>query len=231
MEKTSDDKPQSLLLVIVNRGMGSMILKFACERGACDASSLFGRGTVNSRLLRFMQASTVEKEIVLILVFSDEEAAILEELNETFHFDRNHHGIAFTMPLAGLMRIRRDPSVRWHEEKAQSLTKRDYEAVISVAEKGLAQRIVQLAQSEGYFGGTLLKGRGSAGESDRVLDMVVEPEREVVLMIMKREAADHLTDLLDKQLDFAASEGRVLVRIGVRRTIGLFEDGKGGRNE
>ncbi len=213
----------SLLVVVVNRGKGSKVLNFACEKGANDASCLFGTGTVNSRMLQMLEMNDVDKEVILIVVPTARETEILNQLNMKFHFERKNHGIAFTVPLAGIMKMKRDTSVRWSHTGESQHTQGDYVALLTIVDKGKAASVVQISQTAGYFGGTIIRARGSAGKLNVVLDMIVEPEKEAVLMVVEGARANHLAALLKQQLHLDQPNRGILIQMGVSQTMGLFQ--------
>lgn len=218
------DTSYSLLAIIVNRGKGSKILGFAREMGARDASCFFGKGTINNNVLKMIELNEVAKEIILIVVPGDKETEILDRLNEKFHFDRPSHGIAFTMPLSGILKIKQDTSIKWKNCDLPVKNQWDYTALFLVVDKGKGESVIQISQDAGYYGGTIIKARGSAGQMNIVLDMIVEPEKEAVLMLMQSKSAHQLAVLLREQLHLDQPNTGILVKLGVSQTIGLFQN-------
>lgn len=216
----------SLLGIIVNRGKGSKILSFASEMGAKDASCFFGKGTINNNVLKMIELNEVAKEIILIVVPGDRETEILDKLNEKFHFDRPNHGIAFMMPLAGILKIKQDTSIKWKNSSLPAKNQWDYTALFLVVDKGKGESVIRISQDAGYYGGTIIKARGSASQLNIVLNMVVEPEKEAVLMLMRSKSAHRLAVLLREQLHLDQPNTGILVKIGVSKTIGLFQNGR-----
>jgi len=216
----------SLLAIIVNRGKGSKILGFAREMGAKDASCFFGKGTINNNILKMIELNEVAKEIILIVVPGERETEMLDRLNEKFHFDRPNHGIAFTMPLSGILKIKRDTSIKWNNCSLPVKNQWDYTALFLVVDKGKGESVVRISQEAGYYGGTIIKARGSASNLNIVLDKIVEPEKEAVLMLMKSKSAHQLAVLLREELHLDQPNTGVLVKIGVSRTTGLFQNGR-----
>lgn len=216
----------SLLAIIVNRGKGSKILGFAREMGARDASCFFGKGTINNNVLKMLELNEVAKEIILMVVPSDREAEFLNKLNEKFHFDRPNHGIAFMMPLAGMLKIKQDTSIRWENSSLPAKNQWDYTALLLVVDKGKGENVIRISQDAGYYGGTIIKARGSASQMNIILDMVVEPEKEAVLMLMGSKSAHQLAALLSERLHLNQPNTGILIKIGVSKTIGLFQNGR-----
>ncbi len=219
-----NEKSFSLLTIIVNRGKGSKILKFACEKGACEASCLLGKGTIKSKMLQAMEMNDVDKEIILMVIPTNREIEILNELNRKYKFERKNHGIAFTTPLKAVMR--KGTLVSLDDSSSLINPQLDYVAILIIVDKGKAKRVVEISQDEGFYGGTIIKARGSASSLNVVLDMIVEPEKEAVLMLMESRNADHLAALLTQQLKLDQPNMGILVKIGVSNTIGLFQNDK-----
>ncbi len=222
----SNGMSYSLLAIIVNRGKGSRILGFAREMGARDASCFFGKGTINNNVLKLIELNEVAKEIILIVVPGDRETEILVRLNEKFHFDRSNHGIAFTMPLACILKIKQDTSIKWDNSGLPAKNHWDYTALFLVVDKGKGESVIRISQDAGYYGGTIIKARGSASQLNIVLNMIVEPEKEAVLMLMESKSARQLAVLLREQLHLDQPNTGILVKIGVSKTIGLFQNGR-----
>ncbi len=216
----------SLLIIIVNRGKGSKIMQHALQHGAKGASCLFGKGTVQNNVLQLIEMNDVNKEIVLIVVPSKKEQDILKELNNKFHFERQNHGIAFTIPLVGLLNLKNDISCKYKNDDALSLVKNEYMALLLVVDKGKAETVIEISQNAGYYGGTIMKARGSASSLNILLDMIVEPEKEAVLMLTKAESVHKLTNLLKSELQLESENTGILIKLGVSNTIGLFESDK-----
>lgn len=222
----SSDACYSLLVTIVNRGKGSKFLEFARKNGARDASCILGKGTIKSSLLQFIEMDEVEKEIILIVVPSEKEDSILEELNTKFRLDKPNHGIAFTMPLAGVQRMNYDTSIKWSKSCPSMQQKFEYSVLLFSSSKDSAENAIRISQENGYYGGTLIKARGNADEKNLVLDMIVSPEKEVALMLLENERAKELTGILNEQIGFDNPDNGALLSIGVSKTIGLFQNGK-----
>ena len=217
------ERSLSLLTIIVNRGNGYKILKFARENGAHDASCLLGKGTINNRILQMIEMNDVDKEIILILVPTEREIEILNQLNMKFNLERKNHGIAFTMPLAGIMNMKRDALVKWHASGLSQNSQWDYTAMFIIVDKGKAENVIQISQAAGYYGGTIIRARG-AGRLNVVLGMTVEQEKEVILMLMESKNANQIEALLSEQLHLDQPDKGILVKIGVGKTIGLYRN-------
>ena len=226
MDEQLQEKSFSLLTIIVNRGKGSKILDFARKNGVRNASCLLGKGTMNNKMLQMIEMNDIEKEIILAIIPTTKEDEILKQLNLKFNFARKNFGIAFTTPLCGIMNMKKDPLIKWNNSQILSTTQRDYEVLFIIVNKGKASSVIETSQNAGYYGGTVIKGRGSASKLNIVLDMMVEPEKEAVLILIESKKANQLATLLYEQLLLNQPNTGVLFKIGISKTIGLFQNRK-----
>jgi nitrogen regulatory protein P-II 1 len=62
-----------------------------------------------------------------------------------------------------------------------------FQLIVTVVPQGSASRIVEAAKSAGARGGTILRGRGTGvHESGRFLGIPIEPEKELILVLVER---------------------------------------------
>ena len=66
-----------------------------------------------------------------------------------------------------------------------------YEAVFCVINAGFADAVMYAARKAGAGGGTIIKGRGTAPlEAEKLFKITVEPEKEIVMMLVPEEIKD-----------------------------------------
>ncbi|CAN5721861.1 hypothetical protein BH23DEI1_BH23DEI1_08190 [soil metagenome] len=69
--------------------------------------------------------------------------------------------------------------------------------IVTIVSQGHASRIVEAAKSAGARGGTIVRGRGSGvHESSRFLGVAIEPEKELVLVLIARSLTDTVMDAI-----------------------------------
>lgn len=64
---------------------------------------------------------------------------------------------------------------------------RAYDMVIAVVGRGFSDYVVSAARDAGATGATIINGRGTSDEDEQVMGILIQPEREVVLVIVKHE--------------------------------------------
>jgi len=212
----------SLLTIIVNRGKGSRVMNFLNKIGAGEASCLLGRGTISSSTLEMIEMNDVSREIILLTLPSKSENDIFEQLNHELHLDKPNHGIAFSMPLSGIMKIKRDPSILWQSRLAEYTN--EYTALFVITDKGQAEDIIRISQDSGFYGGTIIKSR-CAGGSHCLLNINIEPANELTLLIAKKTRAKELAKIIGSHIN--ENSGGLLFITEISRVSGLYDNQTG----
>lgn len=88
----------------------------------------------------------------------------------------------------------------------------EYDLVVAIIGRGFADYVVSSARDAGATGATILYGRGTADSDKYVLGISIQPEREVVLILVKKterrkimEAISEKTTLMEEGRGFCFS--------------------------
>jgi nitrogen regulatory protein P-II 1 len=73
----------------------------------------------------------------------------------------------------------------------------DASLIVSIVRKGWGSRVLEASVQAGARGGTVLFGRGAGiHEHEKIFGMAIEPEKEIVLTIVKQEEVDRILDAI-----------------------------------
>lgn len=64
--------------------------------------------------------------------------------------------------------------------------KEQYELIIAIVARGFADYVVSAARDAGATGATIIYGRGTADSDKQVMGISLQPEREVILILVKK---------------------------------------------
>jgi nitrogen regulatory protein PII len=208
-----------LILVIVNSGQGSKILKSAKQHGVRGGTILLGRGTVKSRLLEFLSLHDVRKEIVMMLAEKKAADEAIRKLDEEIHFDKPHHGIAFTIPVSRILGTRCIDCNIISEGGADVM----YKAIFTIVDKGRAEDVIEAAEKAGSKGGTIINARGSGiHETSKLFSMEIEPEKEVVLILAEVDATDAIATAIRDSLELEEPGNGIIFIQDVSSVYGIY---------
>ena len=106
----------------------------------------------------------------------------------------------------------------------------DYKLVLSIVQRGYSDEVVDAARSAGATGAVILQGKGTNNEKRKFFGFQIEPENELVMMIVDADMAVPVTKAIYKAVDYK-SEARGLVFVlpvsyvsGMTHSRGFFEE-------
>lgn len=100
----SELSDMKLIITIVERGKAEKIVDSAKKAGAPGATIMYGRGTGESEVLKFLKVSIeASKEIILVLAQEDKLKEIVSAMVETGKLKEPGTGILFTLPIDHLI--------------------------------------------------------------------------------------------------------------------------------
>lgn len=211
-----------LIYVVVNRGSGSRVLHMGKKCKISGGSIVIGKGTAGNRVLEILAMGDVRKEIVLMAAGSSACSDFLEKLNKELKLYKPNHGIAYSVPLAGICGSRSCRCNNLNEcgEEDGSM----YHSIIVIVDKGRGEDVVEAASKAGSNGATIINARGSGiHETGKLFGMEIEPEKEIVLMITKSDRTNGIVDSIRDSLQIDKSGNGILFIQNVRRAYGLYE--------
>lgn len=214
-----DNCPWRLLVVIVDHGSGSKVLKHARQAGIRGGTIFFGRGTAGIRKTEWFGNYEVRKEIVIMAAGPETVEKALSHLTQVLKLYKPNHGIAFTMPVVELL-----GSINYCEEPLSKEGNEIMEkAIFVIVDRGNAETVVKAAEDAGAQGATIIKGRGAGvHETSKLFLMEIEPEKEIVLILCDDSISKAISEAIVQATDLNEPGKGILFIMNVEKTMGLF---------
>lgn len=96
------------------------------------------------------------------------------------------------------------------------------QAIYTIVDKGKGQRVVDAASEAGANGGTIVEGRGAgANEVTKVFNLEIEPEKEIIITIVKSEDVDKIVDSIRKNLEIEKANNGIIFVHPISRSVGI----------
>ena len=215
-------KEYTMFFIVVNFGTGSKVLKEAKNIGVSGGTIFLGKGAAKNHLLELLGLDEIKKEIILMVSEINLEDQIHEKLTEKFHLNKPNHGIAFSLPVKKVLGARRCSTCS-SEIKTGGKDQMGYEVVFIIVDRGFAEEVVDAAVSAGAEGGTIINARGSGvHENSMFFSMAIEPEKEIVMILIEKEKADFVIESISKTIHIDEPGKGIMISMDVSKTSGLF---------
>lgn len=210
---------ETLFFSIINRGKANALLHKAQECGATGGTIFLGEGTAPSKLLEKMGLSEVHKEILMIPASEELSEKLHITLNETFSLSKSNKGIAFTIPF----RRWQKQSSRQEEKSPSYDDNISYYCIITVVDKTRGKECIKSARDAGAKGGTLIQGHGAGIPTDFYFPLVIEPQKDVVMIITTKNNVSAIRERIFSDLELGKAGNGIIFTLPISRTSGLFE--------
>lgn len=215
------NKEFELIYVIINFGQGSKVLRYSKQNGILGGTIFLGIGTVNNKILKFLDMDDTRKEIVLMVAEKKVAYDALEALNAKFHLAKPNYGIAFSSSIANVFGTKAYNGIGRRENGGVENTM--YNSIFVVVDKGKAEAVVDSAKKAGARGGTIINARGSGiHESTKLFLMDIEPEKELILILSENRLTDAIIASIRKDLKMDEPGNGIIFVQEVSKTYGLY---------
>ncbi len=212
------DQNYTLLTVIVNQNKAEKITQYAKRIGIKRYTSFRGKGTATSAILQMLEISDINREVIIFIIPTVQVDEMMAKLTEKFHFEKPSQGILFTVKLSHVLGIT-------HKAPENSLPDTnlhtDLIGMCTIVDKGLASDVLDVCNRDSFLGGTILPAHGSARESVKIFNFAIEPEKELVLMLIPVNKANDMKNRLVEKLNLKDKNSGIFFTFAIDQVRGL----------
>jgi len=101
---------------------------------------------------------------------------------------------------------------------------KDFELVVCIVNEGFAESVMDAARVQGAKGGTIISARGTANpEAEKFFNITVEPHKEVVLILVKKDIADNVMKAVYDSVGLNTEGTGIAFALPVDETLGIVK--------
>ena len=179
-----------------------------------------GSGTASSSILAYFGLEKVKKNIYFTVIPDNVEKKILPELKTWCKLPDVGVGIAFTISLDSFSKFLLDDLGKGDEKMAKQS---NYELIVTIVNDGYSDLVMSSAYKEGCSGGTVINGRSLGSKRTLFMDLTIEPEKDIVLTIVKKHIKQAVMERITKECGIKTESRGILFSIPLDNVIGLHE--------
>ncbi|MHB8097627.1 MAG: P-II family nitrogen regulator [Erysipelotrichaceae bacterium] len=204
--------------IIVNQGNGSKVLSYAKSLGLKGGTILLAHGTINNSLLKLLNLNENKKDVLLIAEILEYGTSKLKDIADYFQFEKPNYGVGFNICINQMVK----KEMRYSEGD-EIMNK--YELIYAIVNKGFGEDVVDAASKAGSSGATIINARGSSvHETSKIFSIEIEPEKEIVLMIVQSDMKDQICQAIIKDTHITEPGKGVLFTQSINEVYGLYQD-------
>lgn len=207
-----------MLVVIVEQNKASKVLHLADEKGVTASIAMLGRGTASRTIFDYLGLNDKKKAVLMLFGKTEEITDLADYLVEKLEMDKPNHGIAYIESAFNVFGTEDNANGSENIKRGENM----YNAIYTIVEKGNADDVIEAAQKAGSRGGTVMHARGSGSEEARkVFNMLIEPEKEIVLIISEEAKTKDIVESIRKETGIEEQGKGIIFVTRVEQTYGL----------
>ena len=207
-----------MLVVIVEHNKASKVLHLADEKGVTASVAMLGRGTASRTIFDYLGLNDKKKAVLMLFGKTEEIMDLADYLVEKLEMNKPNHGIAYIESAFNVFGTEDNANGSENIKRGENM----YNAIYTIVEKGNADDVIEAAQKAGSRGGTVMHARGSGSEEARkVFNMLIEPEKEIVLIISEEAKTKDIVESIRKETGIEEQGKGIIFVTRVEQTYGL----------
>lgn len=209
-----------MLVVIVEHNKASKVLHLADEKGVTASVAMLGRGTASRTIFDYLGLNDKKKAVLMLFGKTEEITDLADYLVEKLEMNKPNHGIAYIESAFNVFGTENNANGSENIKRGENM----YNAIYTIVEKGNADDVIEAAQKAGSRGGTVMHARGSGSEEARkVFNMLIEPEKEIVLIISEEAKTKDIVESIRKETGIEEQGKGIIFVTRVEQTYGLVK--------
>lgn len=215
-----------MMVMITNRGIREKMLSFLKEYQIYVTFMTLGSGTANSAILDYLGMEATEKALYFAIVTWDTWKIFQKALYNKMKIDIAGRGIAFLIPLSSvggkktLQYLTAEQEIIIKEES--TLKNIDFELLVTIANSGHIETIMNAARSAQAPGGTVVHAKGTGKEqAKKFLGISLAEEKEMIFIVVRSSQKNKIMRAIMEQAGTGTSSGAIAFSLPVTATAGL----------
>lgn len=215
-----------MLGIITNRGMRDKFITFFKQNNIHVTLTVLGAGTANSAILDYLGMEATEKALYFAFVTRDTWKHLKKELYNKMKIDIPGRGIAFLIPLSSIGGKRTLHYLTAGQEIAieeeSTLKNTEFELLVTIANGGYIETIMDAARSADAPGGTVIHAKGTGAEhAKRFLGISLAEEKEMIFIVVRSGQKNAIMKTIMEQAGTDTPAGGIIFSLPVTSTAGL----------
>lgn len=215
-----------MMVTITNRNLTKKFATFY-EKQSLDISYLtVGMGTATSEILDYLGLDGAEKTIFMHIVTTETWKSVKYQLRRSMRIDVPGVGIAFIVPLSSIGGKKALSYLTDGQNfiKGEETTLKDtkYELLVTVANQGYSEKVMEAARKVHASGGTMIHAKGSGShKSEKFMGVTLVPEKDMLFMVVHTQFKNDIMRSIMEDAGPGTKAGAIVFSLPVTDTAGM----------
>lgn len=215
-----------LMTTIISRNMTRKFIGFYESSGLPVSFMTLGLGTASSEILDYFGLDGSEKCVMFHVVTDEKWKEVKRQLRLKMNIDIPGIGIVFMVPLSSiggskaLNYLTCQQNFVKGEESELKDTK--YELLVTIANQGYTEQIMDAARKVHAAGGTVIHAKGTGAHlAQKFMGVTLVPEKEMVFIVVRKDQKNAIMKAIMDEAGTGTKAGAIVFSLPVTDTAGM----------
>lgn len=212
-----------IMSLILSEHQCQKFVRISKEKDILTGIIVIGKGTVKNITLNLLGIKSQKKEVINILLEKEKVEEAMDFFTKELQLHKPGQGIIYTKPVTIASQIVNNKQGAWNTMQGME-EESMFKKLTVVVNHGMAEEVMDIACKSGVKGGTILHGRGTGAEvAAKLFGIEIEPEKELVMMLMPSDLIDKVVNDLYQELQLDIPGKGILFVEPILEVRGLFD--------
>ncbi len=215
-----------MMVTITNRNLAKKFVHFYKEKGLDISAVTVGMGTAASEILDYFGLEGNEKSVLFHIVTNEKWREVKHDLQKKMQIDLPGMGIAFLVPLSSIGGKKAlnylTSGQEFVKEEESTLKETKYELLVTIANQGYTELVMDAAREVHAAGGTVIHAKGTGVEkAEKFLGVTLVAEKEMVFIVVKKEQKNEIMKAIMDKAGLESKAKSIVFSLPVSATAGM----------
>ena len=216
----------SMMVTITTRKHTRKFVQFYEEMNLPVSVITLGTGTASSEILDYFGLDGSEKSVIFHIITDTKWKEVKRQLRLKMNIDIPGIGIAFTVPLSSIggMKALNYLTAQQDYVKGEESTLKDtkYELLVTIANQGHTELIMDAARKVHAAGGTVIHAKGTGTHlAQKFMGMTLVPEKEMIFIVVRKSQKNAIMKAIMDEAGTGTPAGAIVFSLPVTDTAGM----------
>ena len=216
----------SLMVTITTRKLTKKFVTFYTEMNLPVSVNTVGAGTASSEILDYFGLDGSEKSVLFHVITDSKWKEVKHQLRLRMNIDVPGIGIAFLIPLSSIggRKALNYLTAQQDYVKGEESTLKDtkYELLVTIANQGYSEQIMDAARKVHAAGGTVIHAKGTGTHlAEKFMGMTLVPEKEMIFIVVRKSQKNDIMRAIMDEAGTGTKAGAIVFSLPVTDTAGM----------
>lgn len=192
----------NFVIAVVQREHSEDYAAFFHRCGANLVYSYLCEGTAQKKMLSLWGLEKKARHVICSLCAAKTANDIMAKLVSEMRIDAPNEGVAVMLPvesIAGASNANYEPGAGNEEDFRRMVEEMRYSLIVTIAEKGCVDMVMDAAREAGARGGTVIHAKGTAGRMAKFFGLTIAEEKEMIYIVAGKDSEEAIVrSIIDK---------------------------------